>query len=236
MAASASRSLAWLGGVALVAGSFLLSGPASAHSYLVASTPAEGETVTTAPDQFSVTANEPLLDLSGDASGFAIQVVDAAGAFYGDGCFTVSGSTLSMGATLGEAGSYRMYWQVISSDGHPVSGEVPFTWAPAAEAQISAGRAAPPVCGEAEPGPEPTPTGSPTDEATSTPTDEPSAAPEPQEQNWFMTALTDPMFIGLAVLAILSAIAVILLGVRAYRGMRKDDGSDDDTWNAPPSQ
>ncbi|MDH6181250.1 hypothetical protein M2152_001432 [Microbacteriaceae bacterium SG_E_30_P1] len=45
--------------------------------------------------------------------------------------------------------------------------------------------------------------------------------------------MSQPMFIALAVLALASAVAVILLAVRAYRRIGKND--DDDNWNAPPS-
>lgn len=218
---------------ALVAAMLAGATPALAHSYLVASSPAADSVVTQVPTEFSVTANEPLLDLSGDASGFAIQVVDAAGRFYGDGCLVVSGSTLAMGATLGEAGDYRVYWQVVSADGHPVSGDFGFTWTPDDPLSASEGLGAPPVCGQSAPEPSPTATAEP--ESSAQPTPVATAEPEDGEQNWLMIAVTDPMFIILAVLGLLGAFAVILLAVRALRGMRGKDG-DDDQWNAPPSQ
>lgn len=211
---SLARRAALLAAVGLVAASVALAAPASAHSYLTGSTPGEGEVVATLPEQFSVTANEPLLDLSGDASGFAIQVVDASGAFYGDGCFVVSGSTLSMGATLGAPGDYRMYWQVISADGHPVSGEVPFSWSGSSD---TAGLTEPPVCGAAAPEPSSTATAEPTQE----PEPAPGATSAPVEENEGMPL--DFTTIGLSVLAVLSAAAVIILAIRSLRGMRKDD-------------
>ncbi|MDO7882318.1 copper resistance CopC family protein [Salinibacterium soli] len=220
-----ARRAALAGAVALVAASVAVALPASAHSYLVSSTPGDGEVLATLPAQFSVTANEPLLDLSGDASGFAIQVVDAAGAFYGDGCFVVSGSTLSMGASLGAPGDYRMYWQVISDDGHPVSGELAFSWTGTGEAT---GLASPPVCGQ-DAEPEPTPTAEP----TTAPEPEPSATAAPVDENEGVPL--DFTTIGLSVLALLGAVAVILLAVRALRGMGKSSDRDDDNWNAPPS-
>ena len=104
--------------------------PAQAHNFLVSSTPAAGELVTTLPEAISVTTNGPLLDLSGTGAGFAIQVTDAAGTFYGDGCLTVSGASLSTPAALGAAGTYRVVWQVVSEDGHTVSDEFTFEWSP----------------------------------------------------------------------------------------------------------
>lgn len=229
-----AKPAAGVAALALVGGLVVLgAAPAFAHSYLVASTPAADSVVTDLPTEFSVTANEPLLDLAGDASGFAIQVVDAAGRFYGDGCLTVSGSTLSMGATLGEPGDYRLYWQVVSADGHPVSGDFGFSWAPDDPSLTTEGVGAPPVCGQTAPESTPTATAGP--QVSPEPTPVATAEPDGSEQNWLMTTVTDPMFIILAVLGLLGAIAVILLAVRALRGLRSKNG-DDDQWNAPPSQ
>ena len=136
--------------VALTVGVVLVSAaPAQAHSYLIASTPVEGDTLTRLPEEFSVTANESLLDLVGDGTGFGMQIVDATGRFYGDGCLTIGVSSLSTSAALGEAGSYELVWQIVSADGHPVSGTIPFDWAPDADFVPSESYAAPPLC-EAE--------------------------------------------------------------------------------------
>jgi methionine-rich copper-binding protein CopC len=123
--------------------------PAFAHNYLVASTPEEGSTLTELPEEFSVTTNEPMLDVSGEAGGFALQVRDEQGAYYGNGCLTVAGSTLSTPAALGDAGTYSVGWQVVSADGHTVDGEFTFTWDPAADFTAAAGAASAPECDEA---------------------------------------------------------------------------------------
>jgi len=125
----------------------LVAAPAYAHNYLVASNPAEGQTLTELPSEFSVTTNETLLDLAGDGGGFAIQVTNQAGQYFGDGCFTIRDTTLSTGAALGDAGDYLMRWQLVSSDGHTVSGEMRFDWQPEAGQEISEGLDAPPACG-----------------------------------------------------------------------------------------
>jgi copper resistance protein C len=124
----------------------LTASPASAHNYLVASTPEAGETLTTLPEQFSITTNEPLLDLGGDGSGFGIEIIDAAGLYYGDGCVTVDGATVWTVPEIGAAGTYRLVYQVVSADGHTVSDEFTFEWAPGAEFAESAGSAAPGDC------------------------------------------------------------------------------------------
>jgi methionine-rich copper-binding protein CopC len=111
-----------------------LAAPASAHSYLVDSTPLENETLTQQPGSVSVTMNEDLLGDS-ESLGFGMTVIDEAGTLYGDsgeGCWSVDGPTLSMPVLLGEPGTYSVAWQVVSADGHPVSGTYSFRWAPAA--------------------------------------------------------------------------------------------------------
>ena len=124
-----------------------LAAPASAHNYLVSSTPAAGETLTALPAQFSVTTNDTLLDLSGTGAGFGLLVQDAEGNYYGDGCFTISGASLSTDAALGAAGEYTLTWQLVSTDAHPVSGDYTFEWAPPAGFSPSEGAAAAPTCG-----------------------------------------------------------------------------------------
>lgn len=123
--------------------------PAVAHSALVASTPAAGEMLARLPAAFTVTVNETLLAGAGDAA-FALRIRDADGRYYGDGCLDIVDATMSTPAAIGAAGDYVMEWQVVSADGHPVGGEVPFSWSGEATA---AGTSTVPVCGAA-PSPE----------------------------------------------------------------------------------
>jgi methionine-rich copper-binding protein CopC len=137
----------------VVAGSVLvLSAPAQAHNYLVASTPEAGSTLTELPTDFVLTTNGDLLDLGDAVGGFALQVRDSAGLFYGDGCVTVDGSSMTTPAELGEAGDYTLDWQVVSADGHSISGNLEFTWAPMTDGSAGAGSASAPVCGAAASG------------------------------------------------------------------------------------
>jgi methionine-rich copper-binding protein CopC len=141
------RPLAVLFAVALVAGSVLgLAGPASAHNFLVSSTPSAGQTLTKLPARFTITTNEGLLDLSGHGAGFAFDVEDASGKFYGDGCVTVTGSSMSISPTIGAAGSYRVLWQIVSADGHIVSNTYNFTWKPSAAFTPAVGASHPQDC------------------------------------------------------------------------------------------
>jgi copper resistance protein C len=121
--------------------------PALAHSVIVASTPEEGETLSALPESFSVTANETLLDLGGQGV-FQLQIKDAAGGYYGDGCVSIVDATMSAEPAIGDSGEYTMLWQVVSADGHPVSGEIPFTWEAPEGFEPAASHDAVPVCGE----------------------------------------------------------------------------------------
>ena len=107
-------------------------GSAAAHDYVVSSTPAAGSTVDSSPATVSITFNDVILDLSGTGSSNVLEVTDAAGLHYEDGCSTTSGPTLTTGVALGSPGAYTMTYQAVSADGHTVSDAVPFTYAPAA--------------------------------------------------------------------------------------------------------
>ena len=66
--------------------------------------------------------------------------------FYGDGCSRIVDATIETDAQLGQPGTYTVTWQVVSTDGHPVSGEYEFEWAPAAGTELAAGSASEPTC------------------------------------------------------------------------------------------
>jgi methionine-rich copper-binding protein CopC len=140
-----------------------LAAPAQAHNFLVASTPEVGSTITELPDVISVTTNDTLLDLGGEGAGFGILVQDSLGQYYGDGCVSISGNVLSTPAALGTAGEYTVTWQVVSTDGHPVSSTFVFDWDPSDTATLSDGASTPPDCNGSVAAPSPVAT----EEATS---------------------------------------------------------------------
>ncbi|WP_022883472.1 copper resistance CopC family protein [Glaciibacter superstes] len=147
----ASFGLAAFGAIVIVAALGLSAAPASAHNYVVSTSPEADSVVTVQPATFSVTTNDNLLDLDGAGSGSAIQVRGPEGApeplYYGDGCASVFGPTVETEAQLGEAGVYTVVWQVVSTDGHPVSDEYTFTWQPDAAQEQAEGATTPPDCG-----------------------------------------------------------------------------------------
>jgi methionine-rich copper-binding protein CopC len=192
--------------------------PAQAHDRVVASTPAEGETLTALPAEFSLTANETFLDLVGDGTGFGIQVTDAAGRYYGDGCVSIVDATMTTAAALGDAGAYVLTYQYVSSDSHTTSGVINFTWAPPADAEPSIGRSTAPVCGEAVETASPTPSPEPTMTTQETPA-EPSATAAPAAASDSTSTL---LWIGGAGLAVVIAIVATLLLVRPKKRSEPD--------------
>jgi methionine-rich copper-binding protein CopC len=149
---SSARRAAAVGALALLAamtvGAVGQVPTASAHNYLVSSTPAAGSVLTSLPPEFVITTNDVLLDFGGENTGSAgaLEVQGPDGLFYGDGCVAVSGASISTPAAIGPAGDYTVIWRVVSTDGHPVSSQFSFTWQPDAAHIASAGSAAAPVC------------------------------------------------------------------------------------------
>lgn len=195
-----------------------------AHASVIGSTPSAGDVLTEQPGEFSVVMNEEILTVEGADGANALQVTDASGRFYGDGCVTVDGDTISLEAELGEAGDYVLTYQVVSADGHPVSDTIAFAFDPAEGEEGEPGAAAAPVCGQAAPEASATEDGA---EATSgavpatasAEQGEPSESEAPAEGD----ASGSFPFIALGVLAILAVLAVI-----AYRAnrLRRDVGDD----------
>ncbi len=172
--------------------------PASAHNYVVATTPAEGSTVTEQPGDVSLTTNDALLDF-GEST--VLQVVGPDGRHYETACAAVDGATAQVGAELGPAGAYTVVWQVVSTDGHPISGEFGFDWQPAAGQPVGAGADTPP-CGDSS-GDDGAAPIEPPDESAPTPS---------------VVPLGDVLWIGGGALALLAAALVTWLLIRRRSG------------------
>lgn len=144
-----------LGTFVLVAAVLGFAAPASAHDAAESSSPAQGATVATAPEQVSVTFNKNPLGI-----GAQFSVKDSAGAEWADGALEIVDSTATQKLKAGApAGAYTVVWRVVSSDSHPIEGTFGFTAtaaaAGAAPSGTSAGAspsAAIPTMGSAEPG------------------------------------------------------------------------------------
>ncbi|MBF4620922.1 copper resistance protein CopC [Clavibacter sp. VKM Ac-2542] len=174
------RLAAAVAGAALATGALALaglaqgSGPdgalsASAHNYLVSSSPAAGSTIDAPPSEVTLTFNDVILDLAaaggggGDASSGSapasggssvVQVTgpDGQGTHFETGCATDSGRTVSVPVALGGSGQYTVTWRVVSADGHPVSDSIAFAYQAPAGATASAGTPDGPGCAAAQEG------------------------------------------------------------------------------------
>lgn len=108
--------------VALLLSFGLVAAPASAHDALVASTPADGETLTTAPTELNLSYNAEIAQIGAD-----VVVTDPAGMVVSQP-LTVAGTdvVVPLAADLAP-GAYAVAWRVTSSDGHPIDGTLAFT-------------------------------------------------------------------------------------------------------------
>lgn len=181
---------------------------ASAHDALIGASPAADSSVETLPAELTLTFNAQLIDGEGATE---VVVTDAAGASVTDGAATVDGSVVNQPLVAeADAGQYHVIRKIVSSDGHPTSGEFFFT--------VNTGSRSATATAE----PSATPTSSATAEASAAP--EPTASPAPD------TAAEDGMpawawvLIGAGVLA---TAAAAVWGTARARGKGGATGSDD---------
>jgi copper resistance protein C len=194
---AATASLA----VALLVGAVVLgvAAPASAHNQVVQTTPAANATLTELPKRFDIATNLPLLDVSGHGAGFAFEVRSSAGEYYGDGCISIVDTTMSVTPAIGPAGDYTVIWQIVSQDGHTVSGSYPFTWKPSGAFTASKAYDRPQNCGRA-----------PGRAATAAPGD-------PDAERSQTVPLADVLWVGGALLAV-AVVVIVAIVVLTRRG------------------
>ena len=127
----------------------LAAAPASAHDYLVDSSPKAGSTQTTPIDSVKLTFDDVVLDLSKTGPGALLQVTgpDGASRHFETGCPTISDRNVTVPVALGDAGQYMVTWQIVSADGHVVSDSIQFTYAPPAGTKAATGSAVSPCKG-----------------------------------------------------------------------------------------
>lgn len=97
--------------------------PAAAHDELLSSTPASGERWDAAPEEVSLQFAADVLTI-----GAAVIVADGAGRDWvvGEPIVDAGSVRVELAADMPEAG-YEIRWRVVSEDGHPISGVIPFT-------------------------------------------------------------------------------------------------------------
>ena len=140
----------------------LVAPPAWAHDELVASSPQQNEQLATAPTAVELTFSAEIMQI-----GAAVIVADTDENDWIAGDIQIDFDTLTVPLAEGMPnGAYEVRWRVVSSDGHPISGLIPFTVDdPAA---VTTPTATPTAVSSPTPTADQT-TGGPSDEATTLP-------------------------------------------------------------------
>ncbi|MFE5334805.1 copper resistance protein CopC [Isoptericola sp. NPDC056573] len=193
-----------------------LAQPASAHDRLLSSDPADGATVDETPAELTLVFSADVL-----AAGAQVAVTTADGTVPAE--VTVDGDEAV--AALPDdlpGGDWDVSWRVVSSDGHPIEGELAFTVASAATPSPSASPSSSPTSSPTMPSASPSPTASP--DATTTAGHAhgggtPGVDLNADGEAGWATAWLFPV----AVLAVVGVAAAVLL----QRRRRADDGARD---------
>ncbi|MDY0910023.1 copper resistance CopC family protein [Microbacterium sp. CFBP9034] len=137
----------------------LTASPASAHDELLGSDPANGAELDAVPAALTLTFSGAI---AADEGASEVQVTDAAGTSLVAGAPVAQDNVLTQPLAGEASGAVTVLWKVVSSDGHPISGQFTFTVTPA-PAPTETSTPAPTATETAEPTPsvEPTPTAEP---------------------------------------------------------------------------
>jgi copper resistance protein C len=116
----------------------LAASPAAAHASLVSTSPPDGAAMTTAPKEVELVFSEDVgapsvIAVTGPGG---VQVVD--GPTQGR-----KASAIQPLKALTAVGLYKIAYRVVSADGHPVSGQLTFTYAPPGSHVAASGQAEP---------------------------------------------------------------------------------------------
>jgi copper resistance protein C len=100
----------------------VLGAPAAyAHAHLATAEPRVDSTVTTAPQEVSLSFTEGLESVYS-----TIEVRDAQGARVDEGAPQISGKIMRVGLKALSPGSYKVYWRALSVDTHKTEGNFSF--------------------------------------------------------------------------------------------------------------
>lgn len=166
--------------------------PAFAHAALTGSTPGDGESLSSPPDQIRLEFNETV-----DERFVETAVTGPGGQTVDIGDTAVEAGAVTFTADITAPGDYTVGYRIVSTDGHPVEGEIAFTVTAVPETATPS---------DVPPTPSPAP-------AATRPADE---SDESGSASWVPTAAI------LAVLAAIAAAALILPGRRRPRDSKKD--------------
>lgn len=191
-----ARQVGRLLSVALIGLLPLQSTPAAAHSELLESSPAAGQTLDELPGAVELTFGE---EVQSQGGGIVVvgpdgERVDAASTFAVDG--TIASVDLVDGAAL-PSGRYSVSYRIVSADGHIVSGAYAFRLAGGSGPSATAEPAADPTVGAAD-----------------GPTSGPATAPVSQDSGSDGTVV---WVLGLGAIGLVLVAAVIAVAVRGRR-------------------
>lgn len=187
---------------------FLFAWPqsAAAHDTLIESNPAADSSIETLPAELTLTFSAALIPGEGSTE---VAVTDAAGESVTDGDAILDGALVTQPLVAeADAGEYHVLWKVVSSDGHPTSGEFRFTVTTSTLASPEEPQESPTAESTVAPAPETT--------ASAVPADDPNMAAE--------SSFSPGWLIGGAVVLIIIVILLIVLLRR-----RKPSDSESDT-------
>jgi methionine-rich copper-binding protein CopC len=101
----------------------LSGGPAAAHSGLEASVPTDGEVVTVAPEAITLTFTDAVR-----AQFAQVAVTGPDGQSIDSGAVALDGQVVRQRVRVGAAGPHVIAYRIVAADGHPVGGQVSFTY------------------------------------------------------------------------------------------------------------
>ena len=100
--------------------------PAKGHDLLIDIEPAVAAVITEGDFVAKLTFNNPLLVVAGETNAeLATKLVGSADWVNHE--IEITGQVLFAQVRLSESGDYELRWQVVSSDGHPISGDSTFS-------------------------------------------------------------------------------------------------------------
>lgn len=108
--------------------------PAAAHDELVSTDPSADAVLDALPPQITFTFSADVLT---DAGATVVEVTDSSGTSLTDGAPEVAGTEVTQALAGTASGTVTVKWRVVSSDGHPIDGDLAFT-VPQASASPSA--------------------------------------------------------------------------------------------------
>lgn len=212
-------ALAVVAALLLIAGWIFAAPPASAHDELLGSDPAADATLDAPPAALTLTFSGAI---STEPGASEVQVTDAAGTSLTAGDPTAQDNVLTQPLSDEAAGAITVLWKVVSSDGHPISGEYSFTVnAPAPTETV-----------------EPTETATPEPSETAAPTATASTTPEPTDPASDEGSSALPWIIGgIVVLGVAAGVAYLLISrSRREKALRAASGDSAQTDSDPSSE